>query len=78
MTRITISVPDDIAQRIAREAKRTGKSVSELIREALALQRVQRRRRLPIAGLGRSGTKRTARNADAVLADEGFGGSRRR
>ena len=77
MTRITISVPDDIAQRIAREAKRTGKSVSELIREALSLRQKQGRRRLPIAALGRSGTKHTARNADAILA-EGFGGHRRR
>lgn len=77
MARITISLPDDVAQRVAREARRTGASVSELIREVLSTELGKRRRRLRIVGLGKSGTRHTARNAEAVLA-EGFGADRRR
>ncbi len=77
MARITISLPDDVAQRVAREARRTGASVSELIREVLSTELGKRRRRLRIVGLGKSGTRHTARNAEAALP-EGFGADRRR
>lgn len=77
MKRITITIPDDVARDIAREAKRAGKSVSALIREALALRERPRRRHLQLKGMGRSGKRRTARDADAALA-EGFASARSR
>lgn len=73
MHRITISLPDDLAQLVAHEAERTGNSVSGLVRKAL--EKVlgvaeDTPRELPFAGLGRSGHRDTARNAEAILAQE--------
>ena len=77
MTRITISLPDELASRLARDARRKGLSVSELVRRALAPQQADGPRRLPFAKLGASGVADTSVNVDAVLA-EGFGGDRHR
>ena len=73
MKRTTISLPDDMAQALGREAHRQGTSVSAVVREALAKRlrlRADTDRALPFAALGRSGTHDTARNADEILAKE--------
>lgn len=75
MTRITITLPEEVAVSLTREARRQGTSVSELIRRVLARRKPSSK--LPIRALGRSGTRHTARDADAVLA-EGFGDHRHR
>jgi predicted transcriptional regulator len=73
MRRTTISLPDDMAKALAREARRRGTSVSAIAREALA-ERLHLRagevRELPFAGLGRSGARDTARRAEEILAEE--------
>lgn len=73
MKRTTISLPDDMAKALDREARRRGTSVSAIAREALA-DRLRLRagevRELPFIGLGRSGNSDTARRAEEVLAEE--------
>ncbi len=73
MTRTTIALPDDLAQLVTREAKRRGTSVSAIVRHALA-EHVGRApgkaRPLPFVGLGRSGRRHTARDAEKILARE--------
>lgn len=73
MKRTTISLPDEMARALEREARRQGTSVSALTREALAARLNLSRgadRQLPFAGLGRSGESDTARRADEILAEE--------
>jgi predicted transcriptional regulator len=73
MKRTTISLPDDMAKALDREARRRGTSVSAIAREALADRlrlRAGEARELPFVGLGRSGTHDTARRAEEVLAEE--------
>jgi hypothetical protein len=73
MKRTTISLPDEMAKALEREARRRGTSVSAIAREALA-ERLHLRpgelRELPFVGLGRSGARDTARRAEDILADE--------
>lgn len=71
MTRLTISVPDELAEYVEREAKRRGRSVSAFVREAI-LDKVAstERRRLQFIGLGRSGRRHTARDAEEILESE--------
>lgn len=73
MKRTTISLPDDVAVVLDREARRQGTSVSEITRRALLayLQlATDRPRELPFANLGRSEYRHTARDLEEVLADE--------
>jgi predicted transcriptional regulator len=73
MKRTTISLPDDMAKALDREARRRGTSVSAIAREALADRlhlRTGKERELPFVGLGRSGTHDTARRAEEILAEE--------
>jgi Arc/MetJ-type ribon-helix-helix transcriptional regulator len=80
MKRITISLPDDYATLVSREARRRGDSVSEVIRRALASAlglSGEEARPIPFAGLGRSGRRHTARDAEAILSRE-WGNVRRR
>jgi hypothetical protein len=80
MTRITISLPDDLAAALSREASRRRTSVSHLAREAIEA-RLGRDgpgpRQLPFVALGRSGHRTTARDIDRILASE-WGDDRRR
>lgn len=73
MTRTTISLPDDLAAALHREARRRGVSVSQLAREAIE-ERLGRtpgaRRELPFAALGRSGHRSTARDVEEILQKE--------
>ena len=74
MKRTTISLPEDVASALTREAKRRRVSVSEVARVALArdlgLGGGDSPRTLPIANLGRSGHKTTARNMESLLEQE--------
>ena len=72
MKRTTLSIPDELASAVEREARRRALSVSEVTREALAahLGLTGGRRALPFANLGHSGTRHTARRAEEVLAKE--------
>lgn len=71
MRRTTITLPDDLAQDIAREAQQRRVSVSEVARDALR-EHLNRRAAggLPFIGIGRSGTSDTARRAEEILARE--------
>lgn len=73
MKRITISLPDDLAQALNREAQRRHASASEVTRTALArhLGLVQHQpRELAFADLGRSGHHTTARDMEQLLEQE--------
>ncbi len=71
MRRATISLPEDLAHDIEREAQRRRVSVSEVARDALR-EHLDRRVAggLPFIGIGRSGTDDTARRAEEILARE--------
>lgn len=74
MQRTTVSLPDDLAAALAREARRRAIPVSAVAREALAgflgMGEAEDRRALPFAGVGRSGAHTTARDMEELLADE--------
>jgi hypothetical protein len=81
MSRITISLPEDFVALLAREAERAHTSVSDIVRRALGRQfglTDETTRKLPFAGLGRSGRRHTGRDAEAILAREWGGNVRRR
>ena len=67
MKRTTVSLPDNIAHSLSREARRRDVSASELTREALqahlGLTR-GRARELSFAAIGRSGHTSTARDME--------------
>jgi metal-responsive CopG/Arc/MetJ family transcriptional regulator len=73
MKRTTISLPDDLAQALDREAQRRRTSASEVTRAALTqhLGLLQGQpRELVFAGLGRSGHRTTARDMEQLLEQE--------
>jgi Arc/MetJ-type ribon-helix-helix transcriptional regulator len=73
MKRTTISLPDDLAQSLRREARRRDVSASEVTREALQTHlglEPGHRRKLPFAALGRSGHASTARDMEELLEHE--------
>src|SRR5579875_3132734 len=74
MTRITISLPEELADAVGREARRRGVPVSEIARQALAarlgLGEDGTAPPLRFAGLGRSGHSDTARRAEEILSRE--------
>jgi len=79
MMRTTVSLPDDLATLLVREARRHETSVSDIVRRALEsfLGTSGERRELPFAALGRSGRRHTARDAEKILTAE-WGHARRR
>jgi len=80
MTRTTVTLPDDLAALLAREARRHETSVSDIVRRAVAAflgVSGGPRRELPFAALGRSGRRHTARDAERILTAE-WGHGRRR
>ena len=80
MTRTTISLPDELAAIVAREARRRDSSVSDIVRRALsAFLRLgaSSPRKLPFVALGRSGRRHTARDAEQILAKEWGSAGRR-
>ena len=72
MRRTTITLPDDLALAAEREARRRSTSVSEVVREALAvhLGLAGQPRLLPFANLGRSRFHDTARRMEELMAGE--------
>ncbi len=73
MKRTTISLPDDLAASVEREARRRRISASEVVREALLARLAATeggRRRLPFVALGRSEHRTTARDMEDLLRDE--------
>ena len=73
MRRTTLSLPDDLAQALTREAHRRSTSASAIAREALArhLHLVPgEARALPFAALGHSGQPNTARDMEQLLERE--------
>jgi Ribbon-helix-helix protein, copG family len=73
MKRTTISLPDDLAGALAREARRRNMSASEVARDALAHHlglSGDQPRDVPIAALGRSGSKTTGRDMEELLERE--------
>jgi Arc/MetJ-type ribon-helix-helix transcriptional regulator len=73
MKRTTISLPDELAQALDREARRSHTSVSEVARTALTkhLGLVPgEARELSFAVLGRSGHRTTARDMEQLLEHE--------
>jgi metal-responsive CopG/Arc/MetJ family transcriptional regulator len=73
MSRITLSLPDDLASLLRREAERRRTSVSGVARRAieeyLHVGSVGQTR-LPFTGIGRSGQRHVARDAEKILAAE--------
>jgi Arc/MetJ-type ribon-helix-helix transcriptional regulator len=73
MRRTTISLPDDLAAAVEREARRRRVSVSHVAREALEarLGRTSAaHREIPFAALGHSGHRSTARDFEEILDAE--------
>jgi len=72
MKRTTISLPDDLASALDREARRRGVSASQVAREALEarLGKSSGHRKLPFIALGSSGYSHTARDIDKILEAE--------
>jgi predicted transcriptional regulator len=81
MHRTTISLPDDLAAALAREARRRNSSASEIARDALTRHlglAAGEPRELPFAALGRSGHANTGREMEDLLAREWDDEARRR
>ncbi|MGD0196555.1 MAG: CopG family transcriptional regulator [Solirubrobacteraceae bacterium] len=79
MKRTTVSLPDDIAQALDREAHRRRTSASEVTRVALAEHlglAGEHPRVLPFAALGHSGRHTTARDMEQLLEQEWRGPTR--
>jgi Arc/MetJ-type ribon-helix-helix transcriptional regulator len=73
MKRITVSLPDDLASALAREARRNKVSASEITREALAKHlglAADTPRELPFAAVGRSDRRSTGRDMEELIAQE--------
>jgi Arc/MetJ-type ribon-helix-helix transcriptional regulator len=72
MKRTTITLPEELAGALEREARRRRVSVSQVTREALAAQLglAGEPRSLPFAALGASGHRTTARDLEDILAAE--------
>jgi metal-responsive CopG/Arc/MetJ family transcriptional regulator len=69
MTRTTITLPDDLAQEVKREAQRRRVSVATIAREALR-EHVQAAAVPTFIGIGASGQHDVARNAEQIIARE--------
>jgi predicted transcriptional regulator len=73
MKRTTISLPDELASALDREARRRQTSASAIARSALTHHLglgVDRPRELPFAAVGRSGHKTTGKDMEALLERE--------
>jgi predicted transcriptional regulator len=74
MKRTTISLTDELADALEREARRRAVPASAIARDALAshlgLGDSSVRRRLAFAAVGRSGKRTTARDMEDLLAVE--------
>jgi len=71
MTKLTIEVPDDVAERVNAAAAEQGVAPEQLAGQAV-VDRFPARRHLAFAAVGASGSSRGGAQADELLA-EGFG-----
>lgn len=81
MKRTTVSLPDDLADALAREARRHNLSASEITRTALARHlglAADQDRDLRFVALGRSGHHTTGREMEQLLPHEWDDEARRR
>lgn len=79
MRRTTILLDDDLADQLDYERRRRNRSTAAVVREALTEYLAGGKsspKPLPFVGLGRSGKRDTARNAEAILARE-LGGTKK-
>lgn len=71
MRRTTISLPDELADALEREARRHSLPASAIARDALSdylgIGRAGEQRELPFAAVGRSGQRTTARDMEELL-----------
>jgi metal-responsive CopG/Arc/MetJ family transcriptional regulator len=81
MKRTTITLTDELAAALQREAQRRDVAISEIVRDALATylgaSQPEQQRHVPFAALGHSGYRHTARDIKRILAEE-WGGARDR
>ena len=74
MRRTTISLPDELADALEREARRRSLPASAIARDALSdylgIGRAGEQRELPFAAVGRSGQNSTARDMEELLERE--------
>ena len=70
MKRTTVKIPDELDAKLRFEAKRSGKTISEVTREALEVRLGVHRRIIYGAGMGDSGRPDMAERADEILAEE--------
>ena len=74
MRRTTVSLPDEVADALEREARRRSLSASAIARDALsdylAIGSPDERRELPFAAIGRSGERTTGRDMEELLERE--------
>lgn len=73
MRRTTITLTDELATALAREARRRNRSASEIARDALARYLglvADDPRELPFASLGSSGHRTTGRDMETLLDAE--------
>jgi predicted transcriptional regulator len=72
MKRRTISLPDEVAAHLEREAERRRVPVSQFVREAIEvyLHRPRDRRIIRFAGLGDSGHGALSEDVEEILRDE--------
>jgi hypothetical protein len=71
MRRTTVTLPDEQVEALARAARRSRTSISDIVRRMLAAQlgmTAVGERPLPFANLGRSGQRHVAQNMEAMLA----------
>jgi predicted transcriptional regulator len=73
MRRTTISLPDELAEALEREARRRSRPASAIARDALSeylgIGRPGERRELPFAAIGRSGQNTTGRDMEELLEE---------
>ena len=82
MRRTTISLPEELADALEREARRRALPASAIARDALRVYlgvgRAGEQRELPFAALGHSGKRTTARDMEELLEREWTSDARRR
>jgi metal-responsive CopG/Arc/MetJ family transcriptional regulator len=82
MRRTTISLPDDLADALDREARRRSLPASAIARDALSdylgIGRPGQQRELPFAAVGSSGKNTTGRDMEQLLEHEWNRDARRR
>jgi hypothetical protein len=81
MKRTTVSLPDELAAALAREARRQDRSASDITREALEKHlglTPDSPRAISFAAVGRSGHRTTGRDMEELLERESADGARHR